>query len=70
MKKEIDLIDVDTYYTLYHKEPKVEDKVTFFAGAPGVGRVVYSITRISNGMIYGKLIEDTMWVPEDPAYFA
>jgi len=51
------------------KGKNVGDKVFCFAGAPGVGHIIYQITRFDEqGNAYAVVIEDTIWVPE-PEYF-
>lgn len=42
---------------------KAGDNITFDAGAPGIGKVTYKITRIDNKGVWGIEISNTIRVP-------
>jgi len=50
------------------KEAEVGSSIVHFAGAPATGRIVYEVTKIENGEIYGVVRENTVEVPELPFY--
>lgn len=67
-KKEKWLSKVEDYRLLYKKEPEIGGTVVHTAGAPGVGRWIYTITRIEDGIVYGLEKENNVWVPDGDFY--
>jgi NADPH-dependent curcumin reductase CurA len=41
---------------------KVGDTVVVFAGAPGIGRIVYRVTRIDADGVFGFVVENSIEV--------
>lgn len=60
-------IDYDLYLEA-KANSKPGDRLTAYAGAPGVGHITREITRIDDTGVYGIVIENTIWVP-GPEYF-
>ena len=53
-------VDNSAQYSKY----KVGDNIAFHAGAPGIGKVVYKITKINDDGVWGIETENTISVPE------